>query len=178
MCACGEPASNRKHAVHTCATWPRPRPAPLCAGENFGYPYCHTSPAGGNFDSTPYLRAPGIGPNVPDPDLNADESVVKCNRAPLPFRPPLQAFGPHVAPLGMVRLPWGGCEAGCSACVGHPPATHWHPHPPASLCPPTNARLQRFFKWRTGSNFPREFDNAIFVAQHGSWNRGRGIGAR
>lgn len=48
-------------------------------GQFFGFPFCHTGPTGGNIDDRPYLRLPGAGPQLVDPDLNAGESVMACN---------------------------------------------------------------------------------------------------
>lgn len=46
--------------------------------------------------------------------------------------------------------------------------------PPVALIGPHSAALgMRFY---TGSLFPREYRNAIFIARHGSWNRTRKIG--
>ena len=36
----------------------------------------------------------------------------------------------------------------------------------------------RFYKWAPGANFPQSYDRSILLAQHGSWNRQRPIGAR
>jgi hypothetical protein len=33
-------------------------------------------------------------------------------------------------------------------------------------------------RFYTGSQFPREYQNAIFIAEHGSWNRSKKIGYR
>lgn len=71
------------------------------AGEHFGFPFCHTRPAGGS-NPRPYLRRPGRGANLADPDVNRLEAVWKCNGPGLRFTPAVQALGPHVAPLGMV----------------------------------------------------------------------------
>lgn len=66
---------------------PRPRPSSpgpselnvvTQPGQFFGFPFCHTGPAGG-IDERPYLRAPGVGPQLVDPDLNRNEAVMKCN---------------------------------------------------------------------------------------------------
>lgn len=46
-------------------------------GQFFGFPYCHTAPAGGDPNARPYLRRPGAT-SVADPDLNAGEAVMKC----------------------------------------------------------------------------------------------------
>lgn len=82
-------------------------------GSFFGFPFCHTGPAGGNVDVRPYLRPVGVGPQLVDPDLNANESVMKCNgpAASLQFVPAIQAMGPHTAPLGMVSG-WGKTKGG------------------------------------------------------------------
>ncbi|KAL4448481.1 hypothetical protein ABPG75_005700 [Micractinium tetrahymenae] len=107
-------------------------------GSFFGFPFCHTGPAGGDINDRPYLRRPGVGPQLVDPDLNANETVMACNGpGPLQFRPAIQAMGPHTAPLGM-----------------------------------------RFYKWAPGANFPQSYNRSILLAQHGSWNRQRPIGAR
>lgn len=46
--------------------------------------------------------------------------------------------------------------------------------PPAALLGPHSAALgMRFY---TGTMFPQEYRNAIFIARHGSWNRTRKIG--
>ncbi|KAL4448480.1 hypothetical protein ABPG75_005699 [Micractinium tetrahymenae] len=103
----------------------------------FGFPFCHTGPAGNNINDRPYLRRPGIGANLVDPDENPGQSAMPCNGPGLQFRPAIQAMGPHTAPLGM-----------------------------------------RFYKWAPGANFPQSYDRSILLAQHGSWNRQRPIGAR
>lgn len=46
-------------------------------GQFFGFPYCHTAPAGGDPNARPYLRRPGAT-SVADPALNAGEAVMKC----------------------------------------------------------------------------------------------------
>lgn len=106
-------------------------------GLSFGFPFCHTGPAGNNINDRPYLRRPGVGANLVDPNENAGQSATACNGPGLSFRPAIQAMGPHTAPLGM-----------------------------------------RFYKWAPGANFPRSYDRSILLAQHGSWNRQRPIGAR
>lgn len=58
---------------------------------HFGYPFCHTE---GNGD--PYVRDVGPGQPIADPDLNANGEV-DCAQ----YTEPVQALGPHVAPLGM-----------------------------------------------------------------------------
>ncbi|KAL4438192.1 hypothetical protein ABPG77_010553 [Micractinium sp. CCAP 211/92] len=106
-------------------------------GSHFGFPFCHTGPAGGDVNFRPYLRLPGVGPQLVDPDLNANETAMTCNGPALSFKPAIQAMGPHTAPLGM-----------------------------------------RFYRWSPGANFPQAYDRSILLAQHGSWNRQRPIGAR
>lgn len=76
------------------------------AGLDFGYPYCH-------------------GGTIPDPEFG---KLGRCADA----QPPVQALGPHVAPLGL-----------------------------------------RFY---TGSMFPEEYRNQVFIAEHGSWNRSKEAG--
>lgn len=66
------------------------------------FPYCHTGPAGNNADARPYNRLPGVGLDYPDPNLNANESVRKCNGVGATSVKAIQAIGPHTAPLGMV----------------------------------------------------------------------------
>lgn len=48
-------------------------------GLHFGYPYCHTGPAGDQVDALPYLRLPGVGTNEVDPQLNIGERPLVCN---------------------------------------------------------------------------------------------------
>jgi len=75
-------------------------------GLDFGFPYCH-------------------GGSIPDPELGG---LGSCKAAV----PPVQALGPHVAPLGL-----------------------------------------RFY---TGTMFPKEYRNQVFIAEHGSWNRSKAAG--
>ena len=50
------------------------------AGHFFGFPYCHTGPAGGKGSAYhAYNRDAGIGPNIADPDVNANETKLACN---------------------------------------------------------------------------------------------------
>ncbi len=76
------------------------------AGLDFGYPYCH-------------------GGTIPDPEFG---KIGRCEDSV----PPVQALGPHVAPLGL-----------------------------------------RFY---TGTMFPAEYRNQVFIAEHGSWNRSKEAG--
>lgn len=96
-------------------------------GSFFGFPRCHTGPSGGNVDTRPYLRPVGVGPQLVDPDVNLDESVMKCNGPNLQFVPAIQAMGPHTAPLGMVRS-WGAMHGRGSVC--------WKPRPGQLPVPP------------------------------------------
>jgi hypothetical protein len=62
----------------------------------------HTGAAGPNEDNAdyyPYRRLPGIGNDIVDPDLNANQSVKVCNGES--YVRAIQAMGPHTAPLGM-----------------------------------------------------------------------------
>ncbi|MBV6425229.1 MAG: hypothetical protein NAOJABEB_03044 [Steroidobacteraceae bacterium] len=78
------------------------------AGENFGFPFCHAG-------------------TIVDPEFGR---LGRCADA----TPPVQALGPHVAPLGML--------------------------------------------FYTGRQFPAEYRNQVFIAEHGSWNRTHRIGYR
>ncbi|KAI9003952.1 hypothetical protein DFJ74DRAFT_421641 [Hyaloraphidium curvatum] len=73
----------------------------LPAPRYFGYPYCHTGPAGDVQASAPFLRPAGIGKDIVDPDTNANETAVKCSGPGIVHTSAVQAFGPHIAPLGM-----------------------------------------------------------------------------
>lgn len=75
-------------------------------GLDFGFPYCH-------------------GGTIADPELG---KLGRCEDATAP----VQALGPHVAPLGL-----------------------------------------RFY---TGTMFPPEYRNQVFIAEHGSWNRSKAAG--
>lgn len=77
-------------------------------GENFGFPFCHAG-------------------RITDPEFGR---LGRCEDA----TPPVQALGPHVAPLGV----------------------HFY----------------------TGSQFPPEYRNQLFIAEHGSWNRSEKSGYR
>ena len=100
-------------------------------GLNFGFPYCHQVG-----DGDPYLRALGPGRPLPDPQLNARGSALNCSLR-RSYRRPVQALGPHVAPLGL-----------------------------------------RFYRWDAASGWPRRYDRAAIVAEHGSWDRSSKIGYR
>eukprot|EP00775_Hariotina_reticulata_P001767 gene1767-2106_t len=62
---------------------------------NFGFPFCHAQGSG-----NPYRRDVGPGVAVADPDLNNGNSAVNCAASSSHIRP-VQAVGPHTAPLGM-----------------------------------------------------------------------------
>ncbi|KAI8464206.1 MAG: L-sorbosone dehydrogenase [Monoraphidium minutum] len=66
----------------------------------FGFPQCHTE-AGGD----PHLRPVGPGFTLPDPKFNKDNSAMNCKDQKT-YRRPLQALGPHIAPLGMRFYKW------------------------------------------------------------------------
>jgi len=68
------------------------------AGHFFGFPYCHPEGLG-----DPYNRTKGSGRPWPDPQYNAANKVLNCS-APSTWSRPLQALGPHVAPLGLTFL--------------------------------------------------------------------------
>ncbi|GBF97414.1 sorbosone dehydrogenase [Raphidocelis subcapitata] len=69
-------------------------------GLDFGFPYCHAEGEG-----DPYLRTIGPGLPLPDPKYNKNEAALNCS-APGSYRKPLQALGPHVAPLGLRFYRW------------------------------------------------------------------------
>lgn len=77
----------------TAGPWPAPR--------YFGYPYCHTTTASNVPAQAPYLRPTGIGADIVDPETNLGESAVQCNAGRILHTKAVQAFGPHIAPLGM-----------------------------------------------------------------------------
>ncbi|HTQ74071.1 MAG TPA: PQQ-dependent sugar dehydrogenase [Burkholderiales bacterium] len=90
-------------------------------------------------------------------DLPSDE----LNHAPKPG----MNFGYPYCHQGDVADPEFGRKRGCSEFA--PPAAKLGPHV-ASLG-------MRFY---TGTSFPAEYRNNIFVAEHGSWNRSRKVGYR
>jgi glucose/arabinose dehydrogenase len=76
-----------------------------------------------------------------------------------------QHFGYPFCHAGSVADPELGKERLCSEFV-----------PPAAKVGPHTAPLgMRFY---TGTQFPEKYRNAIFIAQHGSWNRSAPIGYR
>jgi glucose/arabinose dehydrogenase len=94
----------------------------------------------------------GMGDDVPHDELNV------APKAGL-------HFGYPYCHQGDVADPTFGAKRPCSAFV--PPAQRMGPHVAAIG-----------MKFYTGSMFPAEFRNAIFIAQHGSWNRSEPIGYR
>ncbi|KAI7837423.1 hypothetical protein COHA_008735 [Chlorella ohadii] len=47
-----------------------------------------------------------------------------------------------------------------------------------AMGPHTAPLGMRFYRWFSGANFPKFFNNSILIAQRGSWNRNNPIGAR
>ncbi len=90
-------------------------------------------------------------------DLPSDE----LNHAPVPGL----HFGYPYCHQGDVADPEFGGKHPCSDFV--PPAAKLGPH--------VAALGMRFY---TGSQFPPEYRNSIFIAEHGSWNRSERIGYR
>ena len=74
-------------------------------------------------------------------------------------------FGYPYCHQGDVADPTFGAKRPCSAFV--PPVQRMGPHVAAIG-----------MKFYTGSMFPAEYRNAIFIAQHGSWNRSQPLGYR
>ncbi|MFZ5512731.1 MAG: PQQ-dependent sugar dehydrogenase [Pseudomonadota bacterium] len=74
-------------------------------------------------------------------------------------------FGYPYCHGGTIADPEYGDQRPCSAFA--PPAQNLGPH--------VAALGMRFY---TGSQFPAEYRNQIFIAEHGSWNRSRRIGYR
>ncbi|WIA39339.1 hypothetical protein OEZ86_005451 [Tetradesmus obliquus] len=73
---------------------------------NFGHPYCHTEGSG-----DPYARDFGAGKPLLDPEFNPNGTVVNCSDPTL-NRQPVQALGPHTAPLGMRFYRWSNSTPG------------------------------------------------------------------
>jgi glucose/arabinose dehydrogenase len=76
-----------------------------------------------------------------------------------------QDFGFPYCHAGTIPDPEFGSRRACSEFV--PPAQPLGPH--------VAALGMRFY---TGSQFPAAYRNQVFIAEHGSWNRGRKIGYR
>lgn len=93
-----------------------------------------------------------LGDNTPDCELNV-------------LRAEGQHFGYPFCHAGTVKDPEFGDQRACSDFV--PPAAPMGPHvAPLGM---------RFY---TGDQFPSKYRNAIFIAQHGSWNRSTPLGYR
>ncbi|MBK8498004.1 MAG: sorbosone dehydrogenase family protein [Flavobacteriales bacterium] len=93
-----------------------------------------------------------LGDNTPDCELNVLHTEG-------------QHFGYPFCHAGTVKDPEFGDQRPCSDFV--PPAAPMGPHvAPLGM---------RFY---TGTQFPGKYRNAIFIAQHGSWNRSTPIGYR
>jgi glucose/arabinose dehydrogenase len=71
-------------------------------------------------------------------------------------------FGYPFCHEGTISDPEFGAKRGCS--VSEPPAQRLVPH--------AGAIGMRFY---TGSQFPQQYRNQIFIAEHGSWNRSPGL---
>eukprot|EP01025_Chloroclados_australasicus_P028744 TRINITY_DN28483_c0_g1_i1.p1 TRINITY_DN28483_c0_g1~~TRINITY_DN28483_c0_g1_i1.p1 ORF type:complete len:447 (-),score=29.88 TRINITY_DN28483_c0_g1_i1:190-1530(-) len=80
-----------------------------------GFPYCHALGEG-----PAEVRTPGRPEILADEEFNKDEAIFSCQD----FNFPIQALGPHAAPLGL--------------------------------------------RFKSGEMFPEEYDNALFIARHGS----------
>ena len=78
---------------------------------------------------------------------------------------PPQDFGYPYCHGGTIADPEFGSRRKCSEFV--PPAQNLGPH--------VAALGMRFY---TGTQFPEAYRNAVFIAEHGSWNRSRKIGYR
>jgi glucose/arabinose dehydrogenase len=80
------------------------------------------------------------------------------------------------APTQGLHFGFPGCHAGSIADpeFGTGPCSQFTP-PVMSLTPHGAAIGMRFY---TGTMFPPEFQNQIFIAEHGSWNRSTPIGYR
>ncbi|KAF6265897.1 hypothetical protein COO60DRAFT_1633308 [Scenedesmus sp. NREL 46B-D3] len=72
-------------------------------GQDFGFPYCANAGTGGA-----WRRSPGPGRIINDRALNRGGTVKNCTREVLQGRvkQPIQAMGPHVAPLGLRFYKW------------------------------------------------------------------------
>ncbi|KAI3430519.1 hypothetical protein D9Q98_005112 [Chlorella vulgaris] len=121
---------------------------------NWAWPYCHWVGQG-----DPEQRKPGPGTLITDPDVfptngqggrPSDQELLQRCQETAP--PPVQALGPHVAPLGVLYWPAEDeVPAGAS----------------------TGATQQQQEEW------PEEYAGSVFVGEHGSWNRpGAPIGYR
>lgn len=92
-------------------------------------------------------------------------------------------MGDNIPPDELNRAPTKGLNFGFPDChagtirdpeFGQQPCTQFTP-PAMNLTPHGAAIGMRFY---TGSMFPAEYRNQIFIAEHGSWNRSTPIGYR
>ncbi len=93
-------------------------------------------------------------------------------------------LGDNYPPDELNHAPKAGLHFGFPYChgknipdpqFGQPDACTTHMPPAQELAPHTAALGLRFY---TGEMFPPEYRNQIFIAEHGSWNRGEKIGYR
>ena len=112
------------------------------------------------FDWHPETRELWFTDNGRD-DMGDDVPNDELNIAP---KPGLH-FGYPYCHQGDVPDPSFGAKRPCTAFV--PPVQHMGPHVAALG-----------MKFYTGSMFPAEYRHAIFIAQHGSWNRSQPLGYR
>jgi glucose/arabinose dehydrogenase len=93
------------------------------------------------------------------------------------------SLGDDIPPDELNRAPQAGMHFGYPHChggairdpeFGDRPCTEFVP-PVQNLGPHIAALGMRFY---TGTMFPPEYKNAIILAEHGSWNRGRKLGFR
>jgi glucose/arabinose dehydrogenase len=112
------------------------------------------------FDWHPQTKVMWLTDNGRD-YLGDDQPPDELNRAPKPG----MHFGfPHCHG-GTIPDPELGKEGVCESYVA----------PAAALGPHVAALGMRFY---TGTMFPAEYRNRIFIAEHGSWNRSKKIGYR
>jgi glucose/arabinose dehydrogenase len=114
---------------------------------NMQWPVCHWQGSG-----PAALREPGPGQAISDTNvtwgsegginrtLSAEQQAAQAANCSASAPRPLQALGPHVAPLGV--LYWAAPAAGEDRA------------------------------------WPAEYDNSLFIAEHGSWNRTPSVGYR
>jgi len=108
------------------------------------------------FDWHPTTRELWFTDNGRD-NLGNDVPTDELNRAPKPG----MHFGYPYCHEGKIPDPEFGAKRSCSEF--EPPAQRLQPH--------AGAIGMRFY---TGSQFPQQYRNQIFIAEHGSWNRSPG----
>ncbi|KAL4422819.1 hypothetical protein ABPG75_009016 [Micractinium tetrahymenae] len=131
------------------------------AGTGYGWPYCHWVGKG-----PPEQRQPGPGSIIPDPEITPPQygqsrppDATLAQRCSEQTPPPVQALGPHVAPLGV--LFWAAAPS-VQSSAGSSNGSSGGGGGGA-------APLQRW---------PAQYDGTVFVGEHGSWNRDPPIGYR